>query len=99
MKNKKGQITIFIIIAIFLVGNVVLISLLREKTSESEADVFECNSDSECVGEVMCNAESCVHISEEPNYPAGFACDPGVPAFRPPLTRCACIENRCEAVK
>jgi hypothetical protein len=97
MFKKKGQITIFVIIAIFLVGNVVLIVLLREKASEIETDVPECNSDAECVREVMCNAKSCVHISKEPSYSSTFSCDVGVQFFKHPYTRCACVDRKCEA--
>ncbi|MBU0760857.1 MAG: hypothetical protein KJ600_04115 [Nanoarchaeota archaeon] len=98
--KKAGQATIFIIVALILVGGIVLISWLKDD-SNVEVDVSECEVDLNCVPEKCCNSENCVpmrdaQVCTKNDYKN---CGPGNQNFsynNP--KKCVCEDQRCYAV-
>jgi hypothetical protein len=66
MENRFGQVTIFIIVALFLVGAVVLAVWLNAGR-EPELQVVECSIDSDCVPSTCCDAQLCTGKQDAPD--------------------------------
>ncbi|MFH1290451.1 MAG: hypothetical protein ABIH92_03520 [Nanoarchaeota archaeon] len=79
MKNRIGQISIFIILALFLIGAIIVITLLKDR-EEADVDVRECEIDTDCRPAECCDAQSCVSIQDAPDCSGegvDFSCVPG----------------------
>mgnify|MGYP001580180208 CR=1 FL=1 len=107
---KKGQVAIFIVVALILVGALVLVAWIRDK-DVPETDVIECNTADDCVPDECCDASSCVPKSERPDCTVlqvdgsreDIICAPGCGSdryvtlgcnWRNPGT-CTCVNNKC----
>ena len=104
--NRKGQVAIFIIVALVLVAGIVLVSWLKDK-DEPEVEVRECEVDEDCVPEQCCDAYSCVGVSEAVDC-SRVDCAPGCwsrednhtgcrqPDWdRNPYGECKCVNQKC----
>ncbi len=65
MKSKKAQLAIFIILAVFLVGVIVLVALA--KNNNPTVEIQECVVDEDCFPAECCDSRTCVPVSEKPN--------------------------------
>lgn len=64
--NKKGQAAIFIVVALFLFGAIVLVALLKDKEAP-QLEVKDCEIDADCFPSECCNAVTCVPKGKQPN--------------------------------
>jgi len=106
MKCKKGQVTIFIIVALVLVSGIVLVSWLKDKDIP-EVEVRECEVNADCIPKQCCDAFSCVGVQDAVDCTdadcefgcdsragdADLGCNQG--AGNPP-GQCVCVNQNCE---
>ena len=78
--KKRGQLSLFILIAIILVGNIVLITLLRDN-SETTSNDYECLEPSDCIAAACCDATSCVANASAPDCTVVNCFLPAKPGF------------------
>lgn len=62
---KKGQVAIFIVVGVFIVGAIIIFAWLKS-IPRTVVDERECSVDADCVPKECCNAELCAPISQEP---------------------------------
>ncbi|MCA9485480.1 MAG: hypothetical protein KC506_01395 [Nanoarchaeota archaeon] len=102
---KKGQVSMFVIIAVVLVAVIVFIAILAARTKPEEIE-FECHTDSDCVPSECCGALNCVPLGEAPSC-AGVECvgfcesgESGKLGCGPPEDRgfCGCVNNKCSPI-
>lgn len=96
--DLRGQVSIFVIIALLLVGSIIIVGILISK-KEPKAEVHECETNSNCIPLECCHPKSCVSKMEKPDC-SGISCTLNCE----PKTldcgqgSCKCIENKCKAV-
>lgn len=93
---KKAQITVFVIIAIFLVAGILLLVFITKNNVSAER---ECERDTDCVPANCCHPNSCVPREEAPDCsavsctaecaPNTLDCGQGY---------CGCVNSKCSAV-
>ena len=94
--KKTGQAAIFIVIALFFVGAIVLFAWIKDK-EQPILDVRECVADNDCVPAECCDASTCVPEEEKPNCiieetGEEVPCRPG--CFSDKYNHLGCSENR-----
>ncbi|MBU0976973.1 MAG: hypothetical protein KKD18_01005 [Nanoarchaeota archaeon] len=107
---KKGQVSIFVIVGIFLVGALVLLGWLS-MNRKIEVNERECSVNEDCVPNECCDSEICVPANEAPDCSFVF-CPPGCYNY-PDLSTgcdnpetsenergiCVCEEEHCKIAK
>lgn len=105
MRTKRGQVAVYVIIALILVGAIVLIGILKSG-EEPEIFIVECNSSADCVPSECCNAATCVPVNQTPDC-SGVDCVIGCESFpsagggflgcgsTAERAQCSCINNKC----
>ncbi|MBU0467178.1 MAG: hypothetical protein KJ718_03445 [Nanoarchaeota archaeon] len=107
MQSKIGQVAIFIVVALVLVGGIVLVSWVNDK-DDVEIEVRECESADDCVPAECCNARLCVSEQDAPDC-TGVMCPPGCRGYVTEelgcdidgdgkgTGECVCVNQKCEA--
>ena len=93
---KKGQVTIFIIIALIIVLGIILVTYYSK---ENNVGISECVVDEDCVKSACCHASSCVSSENAPECSGIYctqACEPGTLDCE--QGSCECVNKKCEAV-
>jgi hypothetical protein len=104
---KKGQVTIFILVALVLVGGIVLVAWLKAN-DHSSVEVVECSEDSDCVPNECCDAQFCVAETGALDC-FGVECAPGCKNYEDDSLGCAtlggggkgscsCVGGKCAPV-
>mgnify|MGYP006929348154 CR=1 FL=1 len=96
---KRGQITIFVIIALVLIIGVVALFLSKGEGVVIEDGGDECSIDADCVKATCCHASSCVNIENAPDCSGIYCsqeCQPGT--LDCGQGSCGCVNKKCEAV-
>ena len=94
---KKGQVTIFILIAVILVGYIVITTILKEK-KEIDLEINECQTDVDCVPATCCHPTECAPVAQKPDCSEILCteeCKQGTLDCN--QGNCACINNKCAA--
>ena len=89
---KRGQITIFVIIAIILVVGVGVSVFLKSDSPK----LIECETDSDCVPSTCCHATSCAPVGDAPDCSQQICtlnCEPQT--LDCGYGGCSCVNNKC----
>jgi len=92
---KKGQVTIFVIIALLLAVSVGVVLFVSNGSPDIEV---ECQKNSDCVPADCCHATSCVAVGDAPSCDGVFCteiCSPG--SLDCGQGSCGCVQGRCVA--
>ena len=93
--NRRGQIAIFVIIALFIVGSIVVLFAIPKKSIV----LGSCASDDDCVPASCCHPSSCVAKEQAPSCKGimcSQVCEPGTLDCR--QGSCICENNQCKAM-
>lgn len=93
---KKAQITVFVIIALFLVAGILLLVFVTRNNVSAER---ECERDTDCLPSICCHPNSCVPRDEASNCDGVFCtqvCEPGT--LDCGQGYCGCVNSKCQAV-
>lgn len=95
--KKRGQVTLFVAIALVLVVSIVLVSVLKKDSPKQEE--IQCNENSDCVPATCCHPDSCVSKLNAPNCEGAICtadCVPGT--LDCGQEKCICKLNKCQTI-
>ena|SRR3989338_3413719 len=93
--EKRALVVMLILIAV-IISPIIAITKLNE---DADVEIYECQTDSDCVPSSCCHSYSCVPISAQPNCQETFCsseCTPGT--LDCGQGSCLCQNGKCQAV-